>query len=120
MHPMQVVESGEEREEDLEAAALLLNNKAQALLQAGPGECARMRLRVCSCNRVLLRGCSWKPRQVCLCWAAVPAHFPTSSCPLLCPNFSAPTCRRHPQRQLQGADDADQGRGGAARPAHLR
>jgi hypothetical protein len=31
-----VVEAGEEREEDLEAAALLLNNKAQALLQAGP------------------------------------------------------------------------------------
>ncbi len=33
-----MVEAGEEREEDLEAAALLLNNKAQALLQAGPGE----------------------------------------------------------------------------------
>jgi hypothetical protein len=33
-----VVEAGEERDEDLEACALLLNNKAQALLQAGGGE----------------------------------------------------------------------------------
>jgi hypothetical protein len=32
-----VVDAGEEREEDLEACALLLNNKAQALLQTGPG-----------------------------------------------------------------------------------
>lgn len=32
-----VVEAGEEREEDLEACALLLNNKAQALLMTGPG-----------------------------------------------------------------------------------
>ena len=32
-----VVEAGEEREGDLEACALLLNNKAQALLAAGPG-----------------------------------------------------------------------------------
>jgi hypothetical protein len=32
-----VTEAGEERDEDLEACALLLNNKAQALLQTGPG-----------------------------------------------------------------------------------
>ena len=37
---MPVVEAGEEREDDLEAAALLLNNKAQALLQMGAGEAA--------------------------------------------------------------------------------
>lgn len=28
---------------------------------------------------LLLRGCSWKARQVCLCWAAVPVHFPPAA-----------------------------------------
>ena len=43
-----LVEAGEEREEDLESCALLLNNKAQALLAAGPGERQRrMATRVC-------------------------------------------------------------------------
>ena len=36
-YDQKVVEAGEEREDDLEACALLLNNKAQALLQTGPG-----------------------------------------------------------------------------------
>lgn len=37
MYDTKVVEAGEERDQDLEACALLLNNKAQALLSAGPG-----------------------------------------------------------------------------------
>lgn len=41
LYDTKVQEAGEEREEDLENAALLLNNKAQALLGAGPGESGR-------------------------------------------------------------------------------
>lgn len=45
MYDAKVVEAGEERDQDLEACALLLNNKAQALLAAGPGELAASRMR---------------------------------------------------------------------------
>ena len=72
-YEQKVAEAGEERDEDLEACGLLLNNKAQALLQAGPGAAAR----------------AWRSRRGCpprCCWAPLmPLLFgsccvPAASC----------------------------------------